>query len=150
MRTRANVIVPDINLLLYAYDSQSPFHAAAAAWWQACLTGEEPVGLAPVVAFGFVRISTHPRVFEHPMSPGEAADHVRSWLAEPIVHLLEPRPDHVEHVLASLEALGTAGNLVTDAQIAALAIQHDAVVYTTDSDFMRFTGLRWRNPIVRR
>jgi hypothetical protein len=69
------MIIPDINLLLYAYDSSSPFHAKAAAWWRACLSGTEAVGLAQVVVFGFVRVATNARVFEHPMTPAEAAGH---------------------------------------------------------------------------
>ena len=142
------MIVPDVNLLLYAYDAQSRFHAAAAAWWQACLSGSEPVGLAPVVVFGFVRISTSARVFEHPMTPSEAANHVRGWLAQPVVQLLEPHADHIERVLALLESLGTAANLVTDAQIAALVLESDAVLHTTDTDFLRFAALRWTNPLT--
>lgn len=142
------MIVPDINLLLYAYDADSPFHAKASAWWQKCLSGSEPVGLPPVVVFGFARISTSARVFKNPMTPAEAAQHVRSWLAQPVLQILEPRSDHIGQVLASLEKLGTAGNLVTDAQIAALAIEHDAALHTNDTDFMRFTGLRWFNPLT--
>ena len=142
------MIVPDINLLLYAYDSASPFHSKATAWWQACLSGTEPVGLAPVVAFGVVRIGTNSRVFHNPLTPMEAAEHVRSWQSQPVVQILEPQADHVAHVLKLLETLGTAGNLVTDAQLAALAIEHGAVLHTADSDFLRFRGLRWLNPIT--
>ena len=142
------MIVPDANLLLYTYDTASPFHEAAAAWWRKCLLGDEPVGLPPVVAFAFLRIATSRRVFEHPMTPVEAAGHVRAWLAQPIVQVLEPRADHIERVLALLESLGTAGNLVTDAQIAALVLESDAVLHTTDADFLRFEGLRWINPLT--
>ena len=142
------MIVPDINLLLYAYDSGSPFHTQAKAWWQQCLSGTEPVGLAQIVAFGFVRIGTSGRVFRNPMTAVEAAGHIRSWQSQPLVQLLEPRRDHVEQVLKLLETLGTAGNLVTDAQIAALAIEHGAVLHTADADFLRFRGLRWFNPIT--
>jgi len=142
------VIIPDLNLLLYAYDSTSPFHRKAASWWQRCLSGTEPVGLAPVVVFGFVRIGTHARVFQNPLTPAEAAGYVRSWLAQPVAQMLEPAADHVGHVLQILEALGTAGNLVTDAQIAALVIEHEAVLHTADTDFLRFPGLRWLNPIT--
>jgi len=142
------MIVPDINLLLYAYDSTSPFHAKAATWWQTCLSGTEPVGLAPVVVFGFVRIGTHSRVFRSPLTPTEAARHVRSWQSQPVVQILEPQADHLAQVLKLLEALGTAGNFVTDAQLAALAIEHGAVLHTADSDFLRFRGLRWFNPIT--
>ena len=141
------MIVPDINLLLYAYDADSPFHAKAAAWWQDCLSGTEPVLLPSVVAFGFVRVSTNARAFRHPLTAEEAASCVRSWLGQEVVSIPESAPDHVERVLGLLESIGTAGNLVTDAQIAALALEHDAVVHTADADFIRFKGLRWRNPL---
>lgn len=142
------MIIPDINLLLYACDSSSPFHAKAAGWWQSCLSGAETVGLAHVVLFGFVRIATNARAFLNPMTPAEAAEHVRSWLEQPPVQVLDPSPNHVRHVLKLLEGLGTAGNLVSDAQMAALAMDHDAVLHTADTDFARFQGLRWLNPIT--
>jgi len=142
------MIVPDINLLLYAYDSDSPFHSRAAKWWQGCLSGTEPVGLAQVVVFGFVRIGTNGRVFRHPLTPVEAAEYVRAWQAQPAVQMLDPGPDHVARVLQLLETLGTGGNLVTDAQLAAIAIEYGAVLHTADADFLRFRGLRWFNPIT--
>ncbi len=142
------MIIPDINLLLYAYDSSSPFHAQAASWWQDCLNGSEPIGLLHVVTFGFVRIATHPRVFVNPMAPAEATDHVRSWLARPQVEILNPGPDHLEQTFKLLEGLGTAGNLVSDAQMAALAIHQDAVLHTSDADFTRFPALKWFNPLT--
>ena len=79
------MIVPDVNLLLYAYDAASPFHAKAATWWERCLSGSEPVGLAHVVVFGFVRVATNARALQHPMLVAEAAAHVRSWLRQPPV-----------------------------------------------------------------
>ena len=142
------MIIPDINLLLYACDASSPFHHKAAAWWQSCLSETEPVGLPHVVVFGFVRIATNARVFLNPMTPAEAAGHVRSWLAQPAVQVLEPGPDHLQQVLKLLEGLGTAANLVSDTQMAALAIEHGAVLHTVDTDFMRFQGLRWFNPLT--
>jgi len=142
------MIVPDINLLLYAYDAGSPFDSKAAAWWQRCLSGTEPVGLAQVAVFGFVRIGTNPRVFGNPLAPLEAAEHVRSWQAQPVVQILDPGADHVAKVLKLLETLGTAGNLVTDAQLAAVALEHDAVLHTADADFLRLRALRWFNPIT--
>jgi len=142
------VIISDVNLLLYAYDSQSPFHSKAAAWWQACLSGSEPIGLLHVVLFGFVRIGTNPRAFRNPLTCKEAVAHVRSWLRQAPVQALEPGPNHVEEVLKLLEHLGAAGNLVTDAQIAALAIEHSGILHTADSQFVRFPGLRWFNPLT--
>ena len=142
------MIVPDVNLLLYTYDADSSFHAKAAGWWAECLSGAEPVGVPLVVLFGFLRVGTSPRAFCQPMTAREAAGHIRSWLAQPIVQILDAGGEHVEQVLARLERVGTAGNLVTDAQIAALAIEHNAVVHTSDADFVRFTGVRWFNPIT--
>jgi toxin-antitoxin system PIN domain toxin len=142
------MIIPDVNLLLYAYDSRSPFHTEASAWWQRCLSGTEPVGFAPVVVFGFMRIATNPRAFRVPLTPGEAAQAVRSWLAQPVALVLEPPVDHIEQVLTLLETVGTAGNLVTDAEIASLAILHNAILHTADADFLRFSGLRWFNPVT--
>ena len=142
------MIIPDINLLLYAYDAASPVHAKAVAWWQACLSGEEPVGLPQVVVFGFVRVGTNARVFQHPLTLAEAVGHVRNWLGQPVVRLLEASPEHVERVLRLVESLGSAGNLVTDEQIAAAVIEYDAVLHTADADFVRFQNLRWLNPIT--
>jgi len=142
------MIIPDINLLLYACDSSSPYHAKAAEWWEKCLSGTEPVGLPQVVVFGFVRIATHARVFLNPMTPAEAFGHVRSWLAQPNVQILASQADHLEQVFKLLEALGTAGNLVTDAQIAAFATEHNAFLHTADTDFLRFIGLKCFNPVT--
>lgn len=142
------MIIPDINLLLYAYDASSQAHAKAVEWWQSCLSGSEPVGLLHVVTFGFVRIATNPRAFENPMTASEAAGHVRLWLEQPPVQVIVPGPDHVRQTLELLEMLGTAANLVSDAQMAALAITHDAVLHTADTDFVRFPGVRWFNPIT--
>lgn len=142
------MIIPDINLLLYAYDSNSPFHAKAAGWWQSCLSGTEPVGLLHVVVFGFVRVATSARVFLHPMTPAEAAEHVCSWLEQPSVQVLDPGPNHLRQTLKLLVTLGTAGNLVSDAQMAAMTMDHDGELHTADTDFMRFQGLRWFNPIT--
>ena len=142
------MIIPDVNLLLYAYDADSPSHAKAAAWWRACLSGAEPVGLPEVVLFGFLRVSTSPRAFRRPMTASEAGAHIRSWLAQPVVQVPDTGSGHVEQVLELLGRLGTAGNLVTDGQIAAIAMAHNAVVHTSDADFVRFGGVRWFNPIM--
>jgi toxin-antitoxin system PIN domain toxin len=104
--------------------------------------------LPEVVAFGFVRVSTNARAFRRPLTAVEAAAHLRSWLAREVVAIPEPAPDHFERVLGLLESLGTGGNLVTDAQIAAVAIEQDAILHTADADFMRFRGLRWLNPLT--
>jgi len=142
------MIIPDINLLLYAYDADSPFHARAKQWWQESLSGTETVGLPHVVIFGFVRVATNARIFRQPMGVTEAIGHVRSWSAQPVVEALFGGRGHHERALKLLEDLGVAGNLVTDAQLAALAVEHNGVLYTADADFIRFPDLLWENPIT--
>ena len=142
------MIVPDANLLLYAYDSASPFHERAAAWWSGCLSGREPVGLCAVVIFAFVRIATNRRAYEKPFSIGEASTHVRSWLDRSITDVLVMREFDVVRAMALLQDAGAGGNLTTDAQIAAIAERARATVHTADTDFARFPGIRWHNPIL--
>jgi uncharacterized protein len=142
------VIVPDVNLLLYAYDSTSPFHKLSREWWEKCLTGSEPVGLTHPVVFAFVRIGTSARAFLRPMSLAEVSTHVTSWLSRRITRVLHPDPAYVENVLKLLQAASSAGgNLVTDAQVAALALAHKGTVHTADHDFERFKGLECCFPL---
>jgi len=141
------VILPDVNLLLYAHNSSAPSHNLAARWWRECLAGTETVGLTAPVAFGFLRIVTL-RVFPHPLSPAVAVAEVSSWLRRAQVEFIDITIAAAHRALGLLEAAGTAGNLVTDAQIAAVALQHNAVVHTADADFSRFPGVRWFNPIT--
>jgi toxin-antitoxin system PIN domain toxin len=101
-----------------------------------------------VVIFGFLRITTNSRSFQNPLSISEAFEIVRSWLAQPVVQVIEPTAGHIERTMKLLEALGTGGNLVTDAQIASLALEYGATVHTADADFLRFRGLSWFNPMT--
>ena len=142
------MIIPDVNLLLYAYDAKSSFHAASARWWADLLSGVEPVGLCSVVAFGFLRLATNPKVFDRPMSVAEASRHLGSWFARPNVRLLVTGPAHIESVCGLLSKAGTGGSLVTDAQIAALALEYGATVHTADTDFARFAKVEWKNPLL--
>jgi toxin-antitoxin system PIN domain toxin len=142
------VIIPDASLLLYAYDEASPFHGKAAGWWSDLLSGSEPIGLVPAVLFAFIRVGTSPRVFENPLSIAEASHHVRTWLDVPVVELLDIEKADVGQALAWLTDAGAGGNLTTDAQIAAIARRHQAVVHTADTDFARFPGVRWKNPLL--
>lgn len=143
------MILPDANLLLYAYDSDSPFHKPAAKWWSDLLSGTEPVGLCPVVLFSFLRLATHAKVFERPMTVAAATACIDAWMERPNVRVLYPGPKHWSEVCGLLNAAGTAGNLVSDAQIAALALEYGAEVHSADSDFTRFKGLAWFNPLDR-
>ena len=141
------MIVPDINLLLYAYDDACREHAQARAWWESLLSSATPVGLAWVVALGFIRIGTNPKLSRQPLSVVDACAHVRRWLAQPHVSLLHPGERHAALLFGLLERLGVGGNLTTDAHLAALAIEYQAELHSTDADFSRFPGLRWRNPL---
>ena len=141
------MIIPDVNLLVYAYDSTSPSHARASKWWASCLSGSTTVGISWVVALGFVRLWTNPRVFANPMPIDEAASHVESWLGRRIVTIVNPGPRHAELVFGFLRAEGKGGNLTTDAHLAALAVESRGVVYMAETDFLRFAGVEWRNPL---
>jgi hypothetical protein len=103
--------------------------------------------LAQPVIFGFIRVGTNAQAFPNPMTCAEASGHVLSWLNQPVAQVLVPGPQHAEQVIGLLESAGATGNLVTDAQIAAIAIEYGAVVHTADADFIRFAGLNWFNPI---
>ena len=142
------MILPDINLLLHAYNSDSPVYANARAWWETLLNGTRPVGLAWATILGFVRLATHRQVMTHPMPVAAACGHARVWLSRPYVAIVDPGARHAEILFGLLESLGTAGNLTTDAHLAALAIEHQAELHSTDADFARFSGLRWINPLV--
>ncbi len=142
------MIVPDANLLLYAYDAASPFHKRAASWWNQCLSGSEPVGLCSVVVFAFVRIGTSRRAFEEPLSIAEAAAHVLSWLDRSVAGVLDMQESDIVRALAMLKAAGAGGNLTTDAPIAAIAERCRATVHTADTDFGRFPDVRWHNPLL--
>ena len=142
------MILPDLNLLIHAYNQDSPVHAKARAWWEACMNDPAPVGLAWVALLGFIRISTHRTILENPLPVAAACGHARSWLAQPQVSVLHPGERHAEILFDLLGEAGTAGNLTTDAHLAALAIEYQAVLHTTDADFSRFSGLRWRNPLA--
>lgn len=144
------MIIPDVNLLLYAYFRAYPQHEAARAWWEATLSGTEPVGLTDVTLVGFLRISTHRRVFPIPMSVDVAASTIESWLATPVASFLVPDPRQLTLALGLARSLGTAGHLTTDIQIASYALKVGGVVATADADFARFPGVRWKNPLESR
>jgi toxin-antitoxin system PIN domain toxin len=142
------MIVPDVNLLVHAYNVTSAVHGPARRWWEDLMNGSDAVGLAWVVAVGFLRLTTHRQVLERPLGVDVACRHVRVWLDQPPVSVLHPGPRHADLLFQLLEGLGTAGNLTTDAHLAALAIEHQAELHSTDVDFHRFSGLRWTNPLT--
>lgn len=144
------MLVPDVNLLIYAYNSGDPQHSAAKRWWEQALSGARPVGLAWLVVIAFIRITTKRSLIPKAASVGAAVATVRSWLALPHVEIIHPTERHAEILFALIEDLGTAGNLTSDAHLAALAIEYHATLATTDADFSRFRGLRAENPFSKR
>jgi toxin-antitoxin system PIN domain toxin len=142
--------LPDVNLLLYALDEASPHHRRARPWLDELLSGTEPAGFAWVVLLAFVRLSTRPQLFANPLSPAEAFDVVEGWLTQPCALVLHPTERHLAVLRGLVEPLGTAGNITSDAHLAALAIEHGGEVCSADTDFARFRGLRWTNPLVTR
>jgi toxin-antitoxin system PIN domain toxin len=142
------LIIPDLNLLIYAYDSSSPWHSKASDWWVSHLSGSVPIGIPWVVALGFIRLWTNARVFSNPMPVEVATAHVESWLARRIVRTIHPGARHAELLFAFLRREGRGGNLTTDAHLAALAIENRAIIHTADTDFLRFGDVRWLNPLV--
>lgn len=141
------MILVDANILLYAEDQLSPRHAAARSWWDAQLSKSSPLCLSWIVLGAFIRIGTNPRVFEHPMSLDQAVSRVQSWLDQPCTRIIHPTERHWTVFQKMLFDGQAVANLVTDAHLAALAVEHGCELISTDSDFSRFRGIRWSNPL---
>ncbi|MBI3680440.1 MAG: type II toxin-antitoxin system VapC family toxin [Acidobacteria bacterium] len=137
-----------MNLLVHAHNSDALQHRAARSWWEETLSGERKVGLPWIAILGFIRIMTNPRILGNPMRPVDAIDRVRSWLASPATCILHPGEKHADIFFGLIQTIGIAGNLTTDAHLAALAIEYQAEIATTDTDFARFPRLRWFNPVA--
>ncbi|HXE31142.1 MAG TPA: type II toxin-antitoxin system VapC family toxin [Terriglobales bacterium] len=140
--------IPDVNLLLYAQFADSAQHASARAWWEATLSGLEPVGLPWSVLHAFVRLATNSRIMHPALEPSHALEMVASWLQRSNVMTLVPGPRHWPLFQQMMREGQCRGPLSTDASLAALALEHGAEFCTTDRDFSRFPGLRWRNPLL--
>lgn len=140
----------DLNLLIYAVNRAAATHAAARAWLEEVLSGGEAVALPWVVLLGFLRLTTNPRIMARPLTAEQAMRVVDGWLARPMVVALHPGDDHWPILRELLASSGTAGNLITDAHLAALAIEHGAELCSADGDFARFARLRWVNPLASR
>jgi hypothetical protein len=142
------VVVPDINLLVFAYNEAAPHHDAARAWWEGLMTGRAPVRIPWAVTMGFVRLVTHPAVLEQPLPPKAAIERVRQWFSREHVQSLDPGPRHLVILEELFESTGVGGSLTTDTHLAALAIEHQCELHSGDADFARFPGLRWHNPLA--
>ena len=141
------MIIPDANLLLYAYDSSAPGHAPARLWWEQALSSTETVGLSWQIITAFIRISTNSRAYSQPLSAQEAIAIVQSWLDPRNVQTIVPTDRHWEIFHQLLVESQATGALVMDAHLAALAIEYGAMLCTHDVDFMRFKKLQVFDPL---
>lgn len=141
------MILIDANLLIYAVDSDSPHHAKARPWLEETLSGTTRVGLAWVVLLAFLRLTTHPAVMRRPLAAERALEYVDEWLGQPFVETVVPGETHWPLLRTLLAATGAAGNLSSDAHLAALSLENSAEVCSTDRDFGRFPGVRHVNPL---
>jgi len=141
------MILVDANLLLYAEDSLSEHHQAARTWWDAQLSGAEPVCLCWPVVTAFIRIGTNVRLHRRPLTLGEAVERVQSWFDQPCVRIIYPGEQHWAIFQVMLREGKAIGSLVSDAHLAAMAVEHNCILQSTDVDFARFKGLKWNNPI---
>lgn len=141
-------MILDANVLLYARNSSDPRHADARAFLEEVLNGPRRVGLPWHSLTAFLRIATHPRVFPKPLTATAATDQIEQWLAAPAAWVPVPGERHAEVLLPMVRRLRLAGPLISDAQLAALALEHGTGIWSTDADFARFPGLRWEDPLA--
>ena len=144
------MIIPDANLLIYAYDESSIHFARAREWWESVLSGRSVTGIPWVVVLAFTRLVTHPGICANPMAIHDVRARVDRWLTFDHVRLLSPTDRTITLFFDLLDAVGTGGNLSTDAMIAALALEHGGCVHSNDADFNRFPELMVRNPLNER
>ncbi len=141
------MILVDANVLIYAIDADSPHHSPARRWLEETLSGTTPVGLAWVVILAFLRITTRSGILRRPLSPERAMEYVDEWLAQPYVRAVAPGEGHWTILRKLLRDSGTAGNLTSDAHLAAVALELGASICSTDGDFERFPGIERVNPL---
>jgi len=136
----------DANVLLHAVNERSPQHEEARRWLDGSLSGGETIAFSWIVLLAFIRLVTHHGVFVRSLALADAIAVVRYWLGRPTVTVVEPTPRHFETLADLLVDVGTAGNLVNDAHLATLALEHGCEIVSYDADFARFPGVRWRKP----
>ncbi|HLB16831.1 MAG TPA: type II toxin-antitoxin system VapC family toxin [Burkholderiales bacterium] len=142
------MILIDANLLIYAIDADSPHHTRAKRWLEETLSGDTWVALPWVVILAFLRITTRTGILRNPLPPVEALAYVDSWLAQPYVRATGPGDNHWPILRNLLRSSGTAGNLTSDAHLAALALEHGCTIASADNDFRRFAGVTHINPLA--
>jgi toxin-antitoxin system PIN domain toxin len=138
----------DANLLIYAVNKDAPLNRKAKSWLESALSGPDTVGFSWSVLLAFLRLTSRPGLFRHPLPVDTAFGLVASWLEQPSTTVVNPGPRHLQILRELLLPMGTGGNLTSDAHLAALAIEHGAELCSSDTDFARFRGLNWMNPLA--
>jgi len=138
------LILPDVNVLLYAFRADSPRHKLHANWLASVVNGQSAFGISPQVLSSLIRIATHPKIFTRPSSAADAIRFADALLSQPLCRIVQPGPGHWTIFSDLCKVTRASGNLVPDAWFAALAIEHGCEWITNDVDFARFPGLRWR------
>lgn len=139
--------IVDANVLMYAINSDAPRHEPARRWLETQLSGNEPVGFAWIVLLAVLRLSTRSGLFARPLTPEQGFSLIDAWLAAPAAQIVHPGVRHARLLRELLLPLGVAGNLSSDAHLAAIALEYGAELVSSDNDFARFPGLQWVNPL---
>ena len=142
------MILIDANLLLFAYDTTSAFHKPAKAWLEEVLSGHSPVGFSWSTLLAFLRISTNPRAFKRPLTSTAAIEIVSDWVGQPVVDIIGPGERYWELLARLIQQGQASGPIIMDAALAALSVEHGAVLYTHDRDFEKFPGVEVRYPLL--
>lgn len=141
------MFVVDVNLLIYAVNSDAAEHAIVRTWLETEINAGTPIGMPWVALLGFVRLSINPKILSQPLTLGQALGQVTEWLSLPNVSVMEPGIDHLTHFSTTCQTVNAGPNLITDAHLAAIAQEHGATIASCDTDFGRFPGLGWVNPL---
>lgn len=141
------MILPDVNVLVYAHHTQSADHEPYRAWWESTVNGEAAFGIADLVLSGFVRIVTHPKIFDTPLAIDDALAAAEAIRQRPNCVTIEPSERHWSLFVDLCRKTRAKGNHVPDAFLAALAIDSGSDFITTDRGLARYPGLRWRHPL---
>jgi toxin-antitoxin system PIN domain toxin len=141
------MILPDVNVLIYGFREDAAAHERYRAWLQATVAAQQAFGISHLILAAVLQVLTHPRVFVPPTPLNRALEFVEALRTQPNAVIVEPGPRHWEIFAGLCRSAGAKGNLISDAWHAALAIEHGCEWITTDRDYARFPGLRWRHPL---
>ncbi|MDQ2840214.1 MAG: type II toxin-antitoxin system VapC family toxin [Acidobacteriota bacterium] len=141
------MVIPDANLLIYAYNPDAVHHQESIEWLELQFQGRDPLGFTWPTLWAFARVATNPRLWPRSVSAEEVFSQWEEWLEQPNAIIVGPGPRHTHILHGLVTQSGVVGSMISDAVLAAIAIEHAATLASTDRDFRRFSGLRWINPL---